>query len=372
MSAENSSCDPVGNDFADYVILWMGCLGFASTVVCSSAALLVFINKLHKYFVHRLALYQVIAAFFYGLALTFELLFLKIDKKQGRWLCESISFFFLYFSWVKLLFTGWVVVHLFCFTVFYKNLQNLEVLFVIISIVTPLLFTWIPFVGPHGRSVYGPAGAWCWIENWEDNCPGRTSPAGVAEQFALWYGPAMICSIVESIAIVIIVLRLLFCYQPDQDEEMSLLSRSQRRKAFRELLPLLAYPILFCVLLTPPLINRIIGAAEKSTDPRHYRSAILASGVSVPLQPFFAGLTLFIHVLVLRFPKSFFKCFNRRCRPMHSTEYSKNGNSWRYTADDKPVTTYCPTEAIIPAESEVDSLMLSQKERSSSLNHLNI
>ena len=236
----SSDCNhPVNKSEAHYVILWMGSLGLSATVVCSTAALLVFIFKLHKYFVHRLALYQVLAAFFYALALTFELVFLIVDKdKEYRWLCETISFFFLYSSWVKLLFTAWVVVHLFCFTVFYKNLQNLEVLFVIISIVTPLLFTWIPFLS----NVYGPAGAWCWIENWKNNCVDHPNPLGVIEQFTLWYGPAMICSIVESIAIIVIVLRLLLCYQPDRDEEMSLLSRRRRRKAFKELLPLLAYP----------------------------------------------------------------------------------------------------------------------------------
>ena len=365
----NGNCSqPVNKSEAHYVILWMGSLGLSATVVCSTAALLVFIFKLHKYFVHRLALYQVLAAFFYALALTFELVFIAdVDKdKEYRWLCESISFFFLYFSWVKLLFTAWVVVHLFCFTIFYKNLQNLEALFVIISIVTPLLFTWIPFID----QIYGPAGAWCWIENWEDNCVDHISYQGVTEQFTLWYGPAMICSIVESIAIIVIVLRLLLCYQPDRDEEMSLLSRRRRRKAFKELLPLLAYPILFCVLLTPPLVNRIIGAYSTKLN----MDAILASGISVPLQPFFAGLTLLIHVLVLKFPKSALldKCFNCRHRPMHSTGFTtEDRNSWRFTAGDQ-ATTYCATEAIIPAESEVDTLILSQKEQSGSINRLSI
>ena len=362
-AAENNSCDKLGVAYSDYVITWMGCLGIAATIVCSAAALLVFINKLHKYFVHRLALYQVVAGFFYGIALALELLFFHFKKETyydgGRQLCEAIGYFILYFSWVKLLFTSWVVVHLFCFTVFYKNLENLEVFFVIISIVAPHLIAWIPFVGTPGP-VYGPTGAWCWIENWVDNCPGQRSNRGVAEQFSLWYGPAMIISIVQSFAIVIIVFRLLLCYQPEQDEEMSLLSRerSKRRKAFKELLPLIAYPILFCVLLIPPLINRVLGASSTNKDPHHYRDVILASGAFVPLQPFFAGLALFIHVVVLTFPKSVCKCkcFNRRHRQMHSMEYptiQENQNTWRYTADDKPPTTYFPTEAIIPNESEV-------------------
>ena len=356
MNGSSNCSHPVTKSEAHNVILWMGFLGLSATVVCSTAALLVFIFKLHKYFVHRLALYQVLAAFFYALALTFELVFLTVDKEEYRWLCETISFFFIYFSWVKLLFTAWVVVHLFCFTVFYKNLQNLEALFVIISIVTPLLFTWIPFI----KQIYGPAGAWCWIENWKDNCIDHgISYLGVTEQFTLWYGPAMICSIVESIAIIVIVLRLLLCYQPDRDEEMSLLSRRRRRKAFKELLPLLAYPILFCVLLTPPLVNRIIGAYSTKLN----MDAILASGISVPLQPFFAGLTLLIHVLVLKFPKSVLldKCFNRRYRLMHSTDFTtEDRNSWRFTAGEQ-ASTFCATEAIIPAESEVDTSILSQK-----------
>ena len=262
----------------------MGFLGLSSTVVCATSAVLVFVFKLHVYFVHRLALYQVLAAFFYGLALTFELLFLVVrnDDEKNRWLCETVSFFFLYFSWVKLLFTAWLVVHLFCQAVFYKDPQkdhkSYEVLCVIISIMAPLLFTWIPFVS----EAYGPAGAWCWIESWKDNCIDNISIAGVIEQFLLWYGPAMICSIVESIAIIVIVLRLLFCYRPDDVQEAS--AKEKRHKAFKELLPLLAYPIIFCVLLIPPLINRIIKVGQLFTDQHTLNmKAILASGISVPL-----------------------------------------------------------------------------------------
>ena len=355
----NEDCKhPVNESAAHYVITWMGSLGLTATVVCSTAALLVFVFKLHKYFVHRLALYQVLAASFYGLALTLELVFLAVDKYEHRWLCETIGFLFFYFSWVKVLFTAWVVLHLFCFTVFYKNLQNLEVLFVIISIVTPLVFTWIPFV----NDVYGPAGAWCWIESWKNNCVDNISYLGVVEQFTLGYGPAMIFSIVESIAIVVIVLRLLFCYQPVRDEEMSLLSRSQRRKAFKELLPLLVYPILFCVLLTLPMINKVIWATS-SKQPQH--GTLLDSGIFVPMQPFFAGLTLLIHVVVLKFPKSALlkKCFNCRHRSMHFPHTTKEDhtNSWQYTDADRPSTYSCITEAIVPDESVVDSSILSQK-----------
>ena len=309
-------------------ILCMGFLGLSSSVVCATSAVLVFVCKLHFYFVHRLALYQVLAAFFYGLALTFELLFLVVqnDDENYLWLCKTVSFFFHYFTWVKLLFTAWLVVHLFCLAVFYKDLQKdykgYEVLCVIISIMVPPLFLWIPFV----NEAYGPAGAWCSIESWKDNCIDNISIAGVTEQFVLWHVPAMICSIVESIAIIVIVLCLLFYYRPDdddaQDESASLLPKKKRHNALKELLPLLAYPILFCVLLIPPLINRIIGAAD--TDQLNMK-AILASGISIPLQPFFAGLTLFIHVVVLKVHSC------RRTESQTSTNYTYP-NAWVFTS----------------------------------------
>ena len=136
----------------------------------------------------------------------------------------------------------------------------------------------------------------------------------------------MFVSIVESIAIIVIVLSLLFCYQPNNAPtgtstpllESSNSSAQKRRKALNELLPLLAYPILFFLLLIPPLINRIIGAAYTGQQPNI--TAILVSGIFIPLQPFLAGLTLLIHVLVLKI------CF-RRTGYLRLSTYS---NAWAF------------------------------------------
>ena len=81
----NESCShPVTTNETETILCWMGFLGL------STSAVLVFVFKLHLYFVHRLALYQVLAAFFYGLALTFELAFLvpdvQNDDEKNRWL----------------------------------------------------------------------------------------------------------------------------------------------------------------------------------------------------------------------------------------------------------------------------------------------
>ena len=264
--------------------------------MCLIAIALVFIFKLYQYFAHRLALYQVLATtLLYGAALAME----HTEMKNPG--CKAISFFFLYFSWVKLMFTSWVVLHLLCFSVFYKNLQHLEKLFVAISIGFPLLFVWVPIV----TNAYGSAGAWCWIRNWRNDCSADPYYTGIEEQFILWYGPALFCSIVDSVAIIIITARLVCC-QP-KSEEVPLLPSGQRMKALKELLPLLVYPILFCVLLIPPLVNRIIGAIPNS--PASVVVSTMVNGIFVPLQPLFAGLALVVHIDVLKCPK--YKCFRK-------------------------------------------------------------
>ena len=360
----NDSCTLCKQDKCK-ALFAMGVQGVAATIVCLIAIVLVFIFKLYKYFAHRLALYQVLAALLYGAALAMELVFLRDPKEEmDNAGCKAISFFFLYFSWVKLMFTSWVVLHLLCFSVFYKNLQHLEKLFVCISIGFPLLFVWVPFLrwstGDNNgtTSAYGSAGAWCWIKNWKNDTSGDKFIPGIVEQFILWYGPALICSIVDSIAIIIITARLVCC-RP-RSEDIPLLTSGQRMKALKELLPLLVYPILFCILLILPLVNRLIGAIVDGNSPVIVVSTMI-SAVFIPLQPLFAGLALVVHIAVLKCPKC--KCFRKHQQHHHTTQgtfSSERPVTWELTKD---TPTKYETEVFYPNESELDDSLLRQTQK---------
>ena len=88
----------------------------------------------------------------------------------------------------------------------------------------------------------------------------------------------------------------------------------------------------------------------------------MVSGIFVPLQPFFAGLALLVHVCILKCQT--YKCFRKQRQHHHTAQdtfASEHSSTWRFTQGDN-FTTRNPTEAYIPNESEVDGPMVLQKE----------
>ena len=349
-------CDKLNDSVKEDALYGMGFLGVVATLVCLVAASLVFIFKLYKYFSHRLALYQVMAALVLGASLSLELVFLTDPDEVGP-LCEIIGFSIFYSSWVKLMFTSWIVLHLLCLSIFYKNLQHLEVMFVLVSILFPLLFAWVPFI-PDGYGVpgYGSSGAWCWIRNWRNDYIDDKFTLGIGEQLGLCYVPMMTISAVDSIGIIVIISHLVCC-QPVNDE-ISLLGSGQRMKALKELLPLLVYPIVYCILLIPPLVNRIYGAVARNLNDY----MIVISGSFVPIQPLCAGLALLVHVCVLKCSKCIQLLRKRRhsrCRHVQNF-VAEEPSTWNRFTGGRLSTKNNMTEACIPNESEVDRLILNQ------------
>ena len=366
-SSDNANCanSSLNSEDKQGALYAVGILGSLSTIPCLTAVVLVFVFKLHKNFAHRLALYQVLAALFYGIIAAIQLAFVRYPKLDGDDIgCAVIGFFSVFSLWVKLMFTSWVVLHLFCFSVFYKDLQHkiIEKLFVCISIGFPLLFVWIPFISwPTGINsttiAYGSAGAWCWIKNWKNDCSEDKFLPGIVEQFILWYGPALFCSIANSIAIIIIIARFTCC-KPNI-EKGPLLKSGQRMKALKELLPLLVYPILFCALLIPPLVNRIVGAIPNIQVGIITPSTVI-SGICIPLQSLLAGIALLVHIAVLKRSKC--KCFQKPKQHHHTKERtfsSEHPVTWKLMQGD--TATIDVTEVFLPNESEVDNLLLTQK-----------
>ena len=198
-------------------------ISIISVLLCLVAVAVVCKQKLHKILVYRLAMYQVLSA------MEFSIL----------WIIESMNFLSLNVavvlysllmgsSFIKLMFTVWISIHLFALAVFHKNLKRLERLYVVSSLLIPLAVTIVLLVinltGCHGNSTY----------LWEEII------------FIIIFAVLVIVSLV------MVVMGTILCHRACQRRNI-LLSEydKQHKKALREMLPLLLYPIFFLLLAMP-------------------------------------------------------------------------------------------------------------------------
>ena len=256
-------------------------------VTCLVALSWLFYLKLYKQFLYRLAAYQVMASLLHALLIVSQFTFLEYNDDKYP-LCAAVGYLLLMVSWTKACFGCWVTFHLFCFAVLLKNMRKLEPLYVISSILVSIAISSIPLI----TGSFGPTGEWCWIRK-KTKC-GARDVAGEVEQIAVWYGPLFVLLVLQCIAMVAMMITVYYRAHRKLDENV--FGREQHKKAFRQLLPLVAYPILFCVLVIPTMISRVYGFASPTPN----KGLALLPAIFIPSWSFFAGITVIVHIGVVK------------------------------------------------------------------------
>jgi len=173
-------------------------------IACCAAVLLIDFFKAYKRFVHQLTLYLAIAALIYSII--FALQILPVEARCGvvmvrsEQLCTALGFLVEYAAWVMLQFMSWITIHLFVLAVFQRSYKSCkyEVGGVIICHVSPLLFSVVPFINFGHGTMYGLAGAWCWIRVTGESY--QPYEEGLIEQFTLWYRRLMLIVLLNFLA----------------------------------------------------------------------------------------------------------------------------------------------------------------------------
>ena len=269
-----------------YLIHIVGSLGAVSLGVCLVALCWLFYLKLHRQFIYRLASYQVMASLLHALLLVCQFTFLEYN--DSKYLsCVAVGYLFQTAAWIKTFFGCWITFHLFCFAVLLKNMKKLEPLYVISSILVSIAISSVPLI----TKSYGPTGEWCWIQ--KKKC-GINYLVGDVEQIAVWYGPLFVVLVLQCIAMLAMMVTV-YCRAHRKSDE-NVFGRDQHKKAFRQLLPLVAYPILFCVLVIPTMISRVYGFASPTPN----KDVTLLPAIFIPSWSFFAGITVIVHIGVVK------------------------------------------------------------------------
>ena len=257
-------------------------------ITCLGTLILVCILKLHKTLVYRLAMYQVLSA------LVFSILWIAegaLGIDEFTWRKENTNFEYLentFYAFVinalllgsmvmKLMFTVWIVVHLFALAVFHKKLQRLEPLYVASSLLIPLIVT----------AVILPIGV-------------------VSERHIISKYACMIEDIMYIIVFGVLVLTswLIFtmgtvlCYRACRRRNLVLSEYDkQHKKALCEMLPLLLYPILF-LLLTAPIFAYSVLDIKFSSFFDNTGGNVFA--IFAPIWSFTTSMFFMCHLCVVR------------------------------------------------------------------------
>ena len=312
-----------------------------AALACSLAIGMMIFFKAYKKFVHRLALYLVIAAFFNSFAFILNSLPAKnsdgymVLKNGFKGFCIATGFFDHCTKWVILLLVCWITLQIFMLGVLKRNCNSLkyEVTGVVTTLLVSLLISSIPFI----KDMYGLTGTWCWIKttkeikNTHHSADNKTEKMGYAEQNGLWYGPVLFSVTLNFIAVLAVIVVL---YRGTQQTQGSL--RRTYKDAFKEALPLLLYPIIFSVIYSLAFVHRIYWRCAKHEDTVVILWAIHAIAES--------SLLLFIPLAFLLHPNTLkmLKCY----------QFRKAWNEWRHQSEYSQTHFVVSREAINDEEEE--------------------
>ena len=303
---DSYNCNALSTHNRNTILYVNGSIATLSAVCCILALATVTIKRLYKKVIYRLAMYQVSVALLQSFSSVLVFMLIGYDEAKVYYLvsCKAIAFLGQIFILMNLLFISWLTCHLFAFVVFLKDLKRLEWLYISSSVLIPLLVACIPFI----TDSYGVVGAWCYITSLkhEDNCTTRPDVVGFTEQFTIYYGPAAFLFTVDMIAIVVMTLTMACrtwnwrnkthtCKLETQpqlliDPEGS----DQYLNALKQIIPLIAYPIIYSFLFLVAFANRVYTAKEGTAA----FGFTLVQAVTQPLKGFFVGSALIVHIAV--------------------------------------------------------------------------
>ena len=283
--------------------------GFINAVVTLIAIAAMIFCRFHKQLTHRLIINMLVSVFVFCIVVAAQLMGLWHNYWKGEHLGECVAggFFLEYSVWVMLLSTLMMTVHLtsmvmfplyyqkvaklqpvltntVMFPLYYKKVAKLQPVYFVFPWILPLLIVWIPFINNN----YGVAGAWCWIRLYNEDC--SPNEEGLIETVGLWYGELIIGLILNNIGLLVIAITL--CKRSCSTNEMS----SGYRKALKQALPLIIYPITFQLISVFAIADRMYQLTHHG---HHDRWLFYAHAISGSFWGTFAPILTLIYLMTL-------------------------------------------------------------------------
>ena len=344
----------IKNDFLP-VLITFSSTGVVSALICILAVTLIVLFRMYKLLTNRIILYLLVAVLSFCLATLIQISALWQNYWKGedyQW-CVAEGFFVDYSGWVMFLSTLVVTLHLtnmVLFAKYYESMIKLEPFYLIFPWIFPAIISWIPFV--HNN--YGVSGPWCWIRLYNENC--SWNKEGMIEVYATWYGELFLGLILNNIALGVVVVTLCkrSCYNN---------TSLNYRKALKQTLPLIGFPVMYQVLSWIALANRIYQA---SISGKYMKWMFFSHAITSASWPFFAGLFTIVYLIALsefrnnvtKFIQDFRKCCAKRKKKVVNYDVTEHERLIGVDSEDHftqyGITVTTPTSYLFVSETHVE------------------
>ena len=222
-------------------------VGTLSAVGCLLLIGLILLLKKYKYSqCQRLVLYLAVAAFVHSLSYPLARVNYYTPRQLLSPYCNFGGFLNLYTSWVEVMALSCLTVGGFINGILKKEFSaKVEYAYVATPYLLPLLWCWIPFIGQS----FGSGSAWCDIRTITLDC--QAFVYGRVLRFVVWYIPLTI------ILVCMFVIALVIFFRVRRRLKMCSEMKEWEKNDLKEVRFLTIYPIIYLVLNTFSLINRL-------------------------------------------------------------------------------------------------------------------
>ena len=288
-----------------------------SAAACSVAVILLLWQRMYRCFTNRLVLYLLLYTMANALNYVMRLggTFPSFVKSEvyNDWFCPFHGFLTLYFDFAQLLMQTGLTFHIGCLVVLvevrctrplghcYQGITSafesgsrnakryavcLELVYALAPALIPLLFAWVPFT----TNDFGPSGLWCWIRRTdEEKC--ELVISGVIQQYTLWYGPLMVVTLINTTVIIITIATI--CKKAHHFKKSGE-TLTGYKNTLKQVLPILAYPVIFQVENFIALAHRLGNLINSAI----IVPLLIIHGAFIPSNGLFAAIAFFVYFAV--------------------------------------------------------------------------
>ena len=284
-----ANCTNITDQDVRNLALARGIAGLLCFVLCVVTLIIELVlacwMKNFRTILHRLFIYLTISTVAYLLVLSLHIEH-YFEYPHQHDFCIAVGFLDQYTGSVQLCFTLGITAFLFyktytgcrggirllkCMENRYCNLV-LELLFVVLSFLTPLVFDWIPFV----LVPYGETGPWCWIESLASKC--KLKNQAFWEQMMLWYVPFGLVALCSFLLILAMIMVFIWMHYHK-------VIQVRIGEIIKEQCLLLGFLVVFCILWLIEVVTRLTLYHNESTYGLWviYALSTPLSGVIIPI-----------------------------------------------------------------------------------------